>query len=474
MERFNKTLKQMLRKMIDTDGKDWDQLIPYLLFSIREVPQASTGFSPFEVLYGRAPRGMLDLAKEAWEQQPTRHTTVINHVEQMHQRMRKVWPMVREHMQQAQAAQARLYDRGAQVREFQGGDKVMILVPTQECKFLARWHGPYEVVERVGPVNYRVRQPGRRQHTQVYHVNLIKRWHEAQNNPVPVLTTHRGPPDPPAVPLGEQLSPHQAQELRELVSRNRDVFSDQPGRTKVVTHDIITEPRLKVRLRPYRIPEARREAIREEVRTMLRMDVIEESQSSWSSPIVIVPKPDGTIRFCNDFRKLNKLSKFDAYPMPRVDEMLERLGPAHFISTLDLTRGYWQVPLTHRAKEKTAFATPDGLFQYKVLPFGMHGAPATFQRMMDKILRPHRDYAAAYLDDIVVQSNDWQSHLKRLEAILGALREAGLTAKAAKCRLGLEEAEYLGFTVGRGWVRPQNERMGSSPKTGPDRPQRDR
>ncbi|XP_061097667.1 uncharacterized protein LOC133128296 [Conger conger] len=114
VERFNKTLKSMLRKMITTDGKDWDHLLPYLLFSIREVPQASTGYAPFELLYGRRPRGLLDLAKEAWEQQPSRQRTLLEHVEAMDQRMAKIWPMVREHMQQAQKEQARLYNRTAQ------------------------------------------------------------------------------------------------------------------------------------------------------------------------------------------------------------------------------------------------------------------------------------------------------------------------------------------------------------------------
>ncbi|KAF0045875.1 hypothetical protein F2P81_002404 [Scophthalmus maximus] len=104
IERFNKTLKQMLRKVIDVDGKNWDQLIPFVLFSIQEVPQASTGFSPFELLYGRRPRGMLDLAKEAWEKQPSPHRSVIEYVDQMQERMAKIWPLVREHMQLAQQA----------------------------------------------------------------------------------------------------------------------------------------------------------------------------------------------------------------------------------------------------------------------------------------------------------------------------------------------------------------------------------
>ena len=318
VERFNRTLKQMLKKVMEADGRNWDQLLPYLMFSIREVPQSSTGHSPFELLYGRRPRGLLDIAKEAWEQQPSPHRTMVEHVGDMRDRMATLWPLVREHMQEAQVAQARVYNRGAQQRDFQPGDKVLVLVPTTECKFLARWNGPYEVLQKVGEVNYRVRQPGRRSPTQIYHVNLLKKWNarDVLCSIPPKATSETGPAK---VPLGEQLSPAQRQELMELVDQNQDVFYGEPGHTNLVQHHIITEPGKKVKLRPYRIPEARREAVRTEVKTMLEVGVIEESNSEWCSPIVLVPKPGGTIRFCNDFRKLNEISKFDAYPMPPID-----------------------------------------------------------------------------------------------------------------------------------------------------------
>ncbi len=192
---------------------------------------------------------------------------------------------------------------------------------------------------------------------------------------------------------------------------------------------------------------------------MLRLGVIEPSRSLWSSPIVMVPKPDGTLRFCNDFRRLNEVSEFDGYSMPRVDELLDRLGGTRYISTLDLTKGYWQVPLTEEAKPKTAFSTPSGHWQYRVLPFGLHGAPATFQRMMDILLRPHQSYAAAYLDDVVVHSESWEEHLAQLRRVLLELRRAGLTANPRKCHLALFEARYLGFQVGRGLIRPQEKKV---------------
>ncbi|KAI2658155.1 Transposon Ty3-I Gag-Pol polyprotein [Labeo rohita] len=385
VERFNQTLKQMLRRVSAEDRRDWDLMLPYVLFGIREVPQASTGFTPFELLFGRQPRGLLDVAKEAWEQQPARHRSVVEHVQQMREKIDRVMPLVREHLVKAQQSQQRHYDRPAQPREFQPGDRVMVLVPTAACKFLATWQGPYTVIERVGPVNYRLRQPGRRRTDQVYHVNLLKRWVGTRDQLAALCLS-----EPVVVNMDPHLSAAQKGDLQHLIGQFSDVFSHLPGQTNVLHHDIRTPPGVVVRQRPYRVPEARRQAIEDEVQQMLKLGVIEPSRSPWSSPIVMVPKPDGTLRFCNDFRRLNEVSEFDGYPMPRVDELLDRLGRARYISTLDLTKGYWQVPLSEDAKPKTAFSTPSGHWQYRTLPFGLHGAPASFQRMMDIILRPHQ------------------------------------------------------------------------------------
>ncbi|KAG6939054.1 hypothetical protein G0U57_003844, partial [Chelydra serpentina] len=128
VERFNRTLKGMIRKVVAQDGKDWDTLLPYLMFAIREVPQASTGFSPFELLYGRHPRGILDIAKEDWEEQPNPGKNVIEHVTQMRERIARVTPIVREHLEKAQETQRTYYNHQAKVRKFQPGERVMVLV----------------------------------------------------------------------------------------------------------------------------------------------------------------------------------------------------------------------------------------------------------------------------------------------------------------------------------------------------------
>ncbi|CAM5094227.1 unnamed protein product, partial [Eretmochelys imbricata] len=373
VERFNRTLKAMIRKVISRDGKDWDTLLPYLMFAIWEVPQASTRFSPFELLYRCHPRGILDIAKEIWEEEPNEGRNIIDYVLQMRERIARVTPIVWEHLEKAQEAQRTHYNHQAKVQQFQPGDRVMVLVPTAESKLSAQWQGPCEVVEPVGEVTYKVQQPGRQKQEQIYYINLLKPWHQREACVVAQETPIQGNNMQEQIRISTDLTPNQKKEVTEMINRYQDVFSTKPGWTTQAYHHIITDPGAKVTLRPYRVPAAKREEIKAEVKRMLELGIIEESHSQWSSPIVLVPKPDGTTRFCNDFRWLNEISKFDAYPISCIDELVDRLGNARFLTTLDLTKGYWQIPLAKDANEKTAFSTPEGVFQYTVLPFGLHG-----------------------------------------------------------------------------------------------------
>ncbi|KAF4085715.1 hypothetical protein AMELA_G00098180, partial [Ameiurus melas] len=153
VERFNQTLKRMLRRVVDEEGRNWDLLLPYILFAVRKCPQASTGFTPFELLFGRRPQGLLDVAREAWEEQPSPLCLVIEYVREMQTRIDRVAPIVREHMHAAQEEQKRVYNWPAQPREFRPGNQVLLLVPSSVCKLLARWQRPYTVLERQGVVN---------------------------------------------------------------------------------------------------------------------------------------------------------------------------------------------------------------------------------------------------------------------------------------------------------------------------------
>ena len=156
---------------------------------------------------------------------------------------------------------------------------------------------------------------------------------------------------------------------------------------------------------------------------MLEKDVIQPSSSPWASPIVLVQKKDGSTRFCIDYRKVNTVTRKDAYPMPRVDDTLDTLAGAKWFSTLDLISGYWQVEVNPKDREKTAFCTPEGLFEFKVIPFGLCNAPATFQRLMDMVLaRVQWTSCLVYIDDVVILGKTFKEHLQNLVACMADIQ----------------------------------------------------
>ena len=176
----------------------------------------------------------------------------------------------------------------------------------------------------------------------------------------------------------EVVEPRRGQ-LCELLLSVPEVLSTTPGRTQLVCHKICAGNTAPIQQKPYRVPYSQGDVIKKELDHMLQAGVIRPSTSPWASPIVLVTKKDGSVRFCVDYKKLNQTAEFDAYPMPRVEELIDTVGPATIISTLDLAKGYWQIPMAEDSKDKIAFTTPFGLFEFEVMPFGLHSAPATFQ-----------------------------------------------------------------------------------------------
>ena len=241
-----------------------------------------------------------------------------------------------------------------------------------------------------------------------------------------------------------------------ILEKYETVFRDLPGHTSLTEHHIPTDQCAPVRRPPYRIPQAFRDEVNCELQKMLEHGIIEHSTSDWASPLVAVQKKDGSLRLCVDYRRVNAISKLDAYPMPRVEDLIDKVGNATFISTLDLTKGYWQVPVASEDRAKTAFITPNGLYHFNRMPFGLQGAPATFQRMVDHLLNGLGDYAGAYLDDIIIFSTSWKEHMDHLSAVLERIVNAGLTVKRKKCQFAMAECVYLGHRVGSGKVRPED------------------
>jgi hypothetical protein len=193
---------------------------------------------------------------------------------------------------------------------------------------------------------------------------------------------------------------------------------------------------------------------------MLQEGVVTPSRSPWSSPIVLVNKRNGEVRFCVDYRRLNTITKKDVYPLPRIDDSLNALGCAKYFSTFDLASGYWQIPMTEADKEKTAFTSHYGLFQFEVMPFGLCNAPATFQRHMDLLFAGLKwTSCLIYLNDIIVFSPTFEDHLKDLRQVFMRLQDANLQLKPTKCSICQPELLYLGHKISAEGIIPDPNKI---------------
>ena len=246
----------------------------------------------------------------------------------------------------------------------------------------------------------------------------------------------------------QSLTEEQKHQLYALLLEHHSLFAtgeQDVGHTSKVQHKIDTGTNRPIRQSVRRVPQMRRQEAKKLIDDMLARDVIQPSNSPWASPVVLVPKKDGSLRFCIDYRKVNSVTRKDAYPLPRIDDTLDTLAGSKWFSTLDLVSGYWQVEVDPQDREKTAFCTHEGLFEFRVMPFGLCNAPATFQRLMDTVLAGLQwSSCLVYLDDIIIPGGNFQAHLSKLQAVFIRLHKAGLKLKPRKCRLCVQKVNYLG------------------------------
>ncbi|KAH0810551.1 hypothetical protein GEV33_012241 [Tenebrio molitor] len=237
--------------------------------------------------------------------------------------------------------------------------------------------------------------------------------------------------------------------VKEYFNRTKNTLL---GCTNVVQHKItLIEGAKPVRARNYRVSPFIQRLIDKEVDEMLKLGVIERAESEWNSPYLMVPKKDGSYRFVIDFRGVNARSKRMCYPVPNISHILNNLGNAKYLSSLDIRSAYWEVPLEEGSRPLTAFSIPErGQFQFRRRPFGLHSAPGTFQALVDKLFTPDLEpYVFAYLDDIIISTPDFETHRRILKTVFDKLSEAGLTLKESKCEFCKPELRYLGYVVNR-------------------------
>ena len=254
------------------------------------------------------------------------------------------------------------------------------------------------------------------------------------------------------------LSEVQLDELKAVFQTHADILTTRPG---VFSGNLMLEIPLTsdvpIRRKMYNLPFSSKEVVEKEIQVMLDLEIIEPSKSPYSSPVVLVRKKDGSCRFCIDFRGLNKITVFDAEPIPNVEDLFVRLAHSRFFTKIDLAKGYWQILVLPEDRPKTAFATHQGLFQFIRMPFGLVSAPAVFARMM-RMLHLADLSAENFFDDILVHSASWSDHLHHVRNVLDRLKSYGLTARPSKILAGFQSLEFLGHVVGSGVLRPDESK----------------
>ena len=459
LERWHACLKGMLKRS-GKDVKEWDRHLKYLLFAYRSTPHCTTGFSPFLLMFGREARGPLDILQESWLEGDCEKSSVFEWLTSVKAQMEELSVLVSEREQLAKVRMKNQYDKSSSPKEFVSGDMVLVWKPGIHAKMGASWDGPFQIEKKVSPVNYKVQVPGNSNRSKVLHVNMLKKWTTAASKIHRVAIVHEDEEGEENRPVGLKLgradfapSKQQQVALDRVLAEFPDVLNPEPGRTDLVSLCINTADHTPVSSHPYRIAPRWREEVKKQLDQLLELGIIQPSVSPWSSSIVTVKKKDGGVWICI-YRAVNAITQPDPYQMPLIDDILEALACAKFISKVDLNKGFHQIPVDPSHYQKTAFCTPWGKYEFRVMPFGVRNGPSVFQRLMDQVLNRDSDSAVVYIDDIAIFSSSWEQHCQDIRKILGRLRGAGLTANTKKCLWGQTHCEFLGHLVGGGMVSP--------------------
>ncbi|XP_066965514.1 uncharacterized protein [Macrobrachium rosenbergii] len=480
LERFHQTLKEGLTKFCEETGKDWEEGLPFVLYAVRNAHQESLGSSPAELLYGRQIRGPLKVLYDTWLDY-SEDVSLGEYATNLREKLEYSRKFAHQHLFKAQHSMKKNFDSKAEKREFKVGNRVLMLTPMKKT-FESRYEGPFTVMSKNQNV-YEISTPGKRRDRKKVHINRLKLYSTKEKTEESIAVASLVLVDKSSDQVSDDhliktdvrlsnsdninhlksklhhLPSLQLQDIERLLESFPAICGDIPTQTSLVEVEMqLKIGSVPVKSAPYRVSPYKKTIMKKEVDFLLEHGLAEVSHSPWSSPCVLVGKPDGTCRLCTDYRQVNQLTVSDCYPLPRIDDLIDLVSSSKFISRIDLLKGYYQLPLSESTKPITAFVTPSGLFQYKVLPFGLKNATAIFQRLMNDVLKDLSN-VAVYLDDIIVFTDTWDSHLETLRKVFARLEATNLTLNLAKSDFGYARIQYLGYVVGSGEVAPVNAKV---------------
>ena len=365
LERFHQNLKNMIRSYCFDTEKDFDKGINFLLFAVRESVQESLGFSPSELVFGHTVRGPLKLLKEKFLSQEDTPVSLLQYVSDFRSKLLTACEAAKSNLKKAQGKMKQTFDKNTKERSFKSGDNVLALLPIPGSPLQARYFGPCR--KKASFLNYIITTPDRRKQKQLCHINMLKEYVDRDSSNVATVNVISSVPqnqskmnckevdceemnfhktDPTCSKLQNSdilkdldkklsnLDQIQRDELKMLILEYEHLLPDIPTRADQIYHYVEIEGSRPIKQHPYRMNPTKLQYLREEIQYLLDNDFIEPSQIDWSSPCILVPKPDGTFRMCTDYRKVNSVTKTDSFPVLRIDNCIDTIGQGNMLQNL--------------------------------------------------------------------------------------------------------------------------------------------
>ena len=354
-------------------------------------------FSPAELMYGHTLRTPADLLIDQWMEADSPPFKVTEWMEQLNSRMEALREASLINGIEAQKQTKAYYDHHARQCPITVGSLVLLRSPGMAGKLESAWTGPFEILRKIGAVDVELGIPGKTsKKRKTVHINLTKPYNIRECKVMRVMVvSHETEPERDTTTLcGDQTTAVQKQIILDIIKNRPHILSDAPGMTSLCVHHIDTECVKPIRSAPYSISAAKIKGVIKELQGLIDQGILIPSTSPWASPLVPVMKPDGSIRVCMDYRKLNAVTVPDPYCMPLIEDIINRVGAAVFLTQMDLSKGFYQVRIHPADQPKTAIVTPIGKFQFVKMPFGLRNAPTTFQRLMNRVLDGMEGYIA--------------------------------------------------------------------------------
>ena len=453
-ERFNGTITKLLRNACHPHINLWDEHIHDMLFSYNSTVRRGTNYSPYDLIMSYQVQNKLSRVNtHEFEEIPVDDYVSLSKLKGFQLRAD-----ANKNLIKVQNANRKGTDVTNSDRSFDIGDFVL-MKEKDKAKMQFKWSGPYLVINK-NDCNYTIlinEKPF------TYHANLLKKYFDDDlDEPVNVnyvfLTENI-----PCIPKVQNVVPidddHIKCRINDTLMKYSDTFSDKPSVTNIISHKIVLTDDIPVCKQNYPIPLAIKDLYKNEIKKMLDWGIIEPSKSNYSSPSIVVPKKNkDEIRFCIDFRALNQKMVKDKEPIPNMNSLFAKLSKTNYYSILDLTKGFWQIPLDEDSKKYTAFSTEEGLFHFRVMPFGLANGPSEFARLM-RLALPYHPNVFNFLDDILIASESIDEHIDTLEFVFTHLNKANLKVNPKKSHFCVKSVEFLGHQLNSDHSSPLNSKL---------------